>query len=173
VRLSLHGTSASNWPIVPVTDDRWWMRISRWNDNWQGKSKYSEKTCLSAILSTTNPTLPDLHSNPGRRDGKPATNRVSYGTACHSVKTYEGNCGTVPLILNLGTGWRWVVSFTPIEWHGRWAEESSLELGRGRETFAPGGNRIPVVCPVAWSLFWLNYSICRWSVSRNTECPSS
>jgi hypothetical protein len=26
----------------------------RWNENWQGKPKYSEKTCTSATLSTTN-----------------------------------------------------------------------------------------------------------------------
>jgi hypothetical protein len=32
-------------------------------------------------LSTTNPTWPDLGSNPGRRGGKPLTNRLSYGTA--------------------------------------------------------------------------------------------
>jgi hypothetical protein len=43
--------------------------------------KYSEKTCPSATLSTTNPTWPDLGSNPGRRGGKPATNRLSYGAA--------------------------------------------------------------------------------------------
>jgi hypothetical protein len=40
-----------------------------------------EKTCPSATLSTTNPTSPDLGSNPGRRGGKPATNRMSYGAA--------------------------------------------------------------------------------------------
>jgi hypothetical protein len=32
-------------------------------------------------MSTTNPTCPDVGSNPGRRGGKPATNRLSYGTA--------------------------------------------------------------------------------------------
>jgi hypothetical protein len=32
-------------------------------------------------LSTTNPTWPNLGSSPGRRDGKLATNRLSYGTA--------------------------------------------------------------------------------------------
>jgi hypothetical protein len=32
-------------------------------------------------LSTTNPTWPDLWSNLGRRSAKPATNRLSYGTA--------------------------------------------------------------------------------------------
>jgi hypothetical protein len=35
----------------------------------------------SATLSTTNPTWSDLGSKPGRRGGKPATNRLSYGTA--------------------------------------------------------------------------------------------
>jgi hypothetical protein len=48
---------------------------------WQGKPKYSEKTCSSATLSTTNPTWRDPGSNPGRRGGKPATNRLSYGVA--------------------------------------------------------------------------------------------
>jgi hypothetical protein len=51
-----------------------------WNDDWQGKPKYSEKTCPSAALSTTNPTCyPE--ANPGRRGGKSATNRLSYGRA--------------------------------------------------------------------------------------------
>jgi hypothetical protein len=30
-----------------------------WNDDWQGKPKYTEKTCTSAMLSTTNPTWSD------------------------------------------------------------------------------------------------------------------
>jgi hypothetical protein len=36
-------------------------------------------------LSTTNPTWPDPGSNPGRRGGKPATNRLSYGAAYTAV----------------------------------------------------------------------------------------
>jgi hypothetical protein len=32
-------------------------------------------------LSTTNPIWPDPGSNPGRRGGKPATNRLSCGAA--------------------------------------------------------------------------------------------
>jgi hypothetical protein len=40
---------------------------SRWNENWQGKPKYWEKTCPSATLSTKNTTWPDLDLNPGRR----------------------------------------------------------------------------------------------------------
>jgi hypothetical protein len=46
------------------------------------ETKYSEKTCPSATLSTTNPTWPDLGSNPGCCSGKPATNLLSYVTAC-------------------------------------------------------------------------------------------
>jgi hypothetical protein len=53
---------------------------SRWNENWLGKPKGSEKTCLSCILSTTNPTWPDLGTNPCRRGGKQATNPLSSGT---------------------------------------------------------------------------------------------
>jgi hypothetical protein len=55
----------------------WEWRI--WWNEWQGKPKYSEKTCHDATLSTTNPTWPDPGLNPGRRGRKPATNRFSYG----------------------------------------------------------------------------------------------
>jgi hypothetical protein len=49
----------------------WWLA---------GKPKYLEETCPSAALSTTNPTCWP-YANQGRRGGKPATNRLSYGTA--------------------------------------------------------------------------------------------
>jgi hypothetical protein len=39
------------------------------------------KTCPSATLSTTNPTWTDPESNPGLRGERPATNRLSHGTA--------------------------------------------------------------------------------------------
>jgi hypothetical protein len=81
VRLWPLGTSATNWPIAPAPDDRRWVWSSRWNENWQAKPKYSVTTCHSTSLSTTNPTWPDSSSNPGRLGGKPATNRLSYGTA--------------------------------------------------------------------------------------------
>jgi hypothetical protein len=80
LRLRPLGTSATIWPIVPAPDDRWWVWSSRWNENWQGKPKYSEKTYPSATLSTTNPTWPDLGSILGRCGGKLVTNRLSYGT---------------------------------------------------------------------------------------------
>jgi hypothetical protein len=69
------GTSATKW-LNTFPGWLWWWRIW-WNEDWQEKPKYSERTCPSATLSTTNPTWPD----PGRRGGKPATNRLSYGAA--------------------------------------------------------------------------------------------
>jgi hypothetical protein len=51
------------WPIVPAPDDRWWWLWSNWwNEDWQGKPKYSEKTCPNATLSTKNPNWPDPSS---------------------------------------------------------------------------------------------------------------
>jgi hypothetical protein len=73
------------WPIVQP-DDRWgWLWSNWWNGDWQGKPKYSEKTCPSAIVSTTNPTWPDPGANSGRCGGKPATNRLSYDAALRTV----------------------------------------------------------------------------------------
>jgi hypothetical protein len=75
-----------NFGLVIVGRPFWWedgsvfFRSNRWNANWQGKLKCSEKTCPSATMSTTNPTWPDAGSNPGRRCGKPSTNLQSYGT---------------------------------------------------------------------------------------------
>jgi hypothetical protein len=68
----------------------WGWRIIRRNKDWQGKPKYSEKTCPSATLSTTNPTWPDPGFNAGRRGGKPATNRLSYDAAkVHQLVEWE------------------------------------------------------------------------------------
>jgi hypothetical protein len=50
-------------------------------EDWQGKPKYSEKTCPNTTLSTTYLISADPASNPGRRGGKSATNRLSYGAA--------------------------------------------------------------------------------------------
>jgi hypothetical protein len=65
----VHITEATYRPTIPAPDGdgKWWVWSSQWND-WQEKPKYSEKTCPSAALSTTNPTWPDLGSNPGRHE---------------------------------------------------------------------------------------------------------
>jgi hypothetical protein len=52
-------------------DDRWWwVWSSRWNENYQGRLKHSEKTCPSVTLFTTYTTWSDVGSNPGNRGGK-------------------------------------------------------------------------------------------------------
>jgi hypothetical protein len=100
----------------------WGWRI--WWNEWQGKPKYSENTCPDATLSTTNPTWPVPGLNPGRRGGKPATNRFSYGAA--SGKRYMH-----PLYTRLG-GFH--------KRSGRYGEENKL---------TPVGNRTPPLQPAA------------------------
>jgi hypothetical protein len=46
-----------------------------------GGTEVFEENRRSATLSTTNTTRSDLGLNPDHRDGKPATDRLSYGTA--------------------------------------------------------------------------------------------
>jgi hypothetical protein len=59
------------------------VRMENYSVEWRlaGEAEVLEKTCPSATLSTTNSTWPDPGSNPGRRGGKPATNRLSYGAS--------------------------------------------------------------------------------------------
>jgi hypothetical protein len=63
-----------------IDEDDFW---SNWrSEDWQGKPKYSEKTCPSATLSTTKShmTRPGLEPQTAE-GGKPATNRLSYDAA--------------------------------------------------------------------------------------------
>jgi hypothetical protein len=73
----------------------------RWNDTDSGNHNNSEKTCPIATLSTTNPTVKDADAYPGLRCERPATNRLSHGTAniqhygdClpHHALTYDKLC---------------------------------------------------------------------------------
>jgi hypothetical protein len=68
-----------------------WVWSIWWNGNWQRKPKYSEKTCSSSTLSTTNPTCLELGSNQGCRGGQPANNRLSSGTASFLIANASGN----------------------------------------------------------------------------------
>jgi hypothetical protein len=56
-----------------------------WNEIDRGKPTTRKKTCPSATLSTTNPTWTEPGSNAGLRSGRPATNRLSHGTAVIKV----------------------------------------------------------------------------------------
>jgi hypothetical protein len=116
VRLSPLGALAINWPIVTAPDERWWMWSSLWNENLQGKLKYSENTCPNATLSTTNPTWPDPGSNPGRRGGKLATNRLSYGMALWESKWQKVGENCIMRSLYLSSGMNKAISWGKLGW---------------------------------------------------------
>jgi hypothetical protein len=49
------------WPIVPAPDDRWGrLWSSWWNEDWQGKPKYSEKTRPAPLLHKSSQMVPIL-----------------------------------------------------------------------------------------------------------------
>jgi hypothetical protein len=60
----------------------------RWNDTDREKRRTLRKTCPSATLSTTNPTFIEQGANSGLRGERPATNRLSHGTARGSAYSY-------------------------------------------------------------------------------------
>jgi hypothetical protein len=65
-----------------IDEDDFWSNW--WNEYWQGKPKYSEKTYPSATLSTTKSTWQTRSRTPNRSGGKPATNHLNYGAAFFS-----------------------------------------------------------------------------------------
>jgi hypothetical protein len=61
----------------------------RWNDTLTGENRRTRRrSCQSASLSTTNSTRIDPGRNPGFRGERPATNRLSHGTALGSPYSY-------------------------------------------------------------------------------------
>jgi hypothetical protein len=72
-------TAATNMPILPAPDEYANGEIGEMMF-WQGKHKYSEKIAPVPLCPPQTPhACPD--AKPARRGGKPATNRLSYGTA--------------------------------------------------------------------------------------------
>jgi hypothetical protein len=64
-----------------------------------GETEVLGENCPSATLSTTNPTWTDQGSKPGRRDGKPATNHLSYGTACSTHLKHSATLAMIDLFI--------------------------------------------------------------------------
>jgi hypothetical protein len=61
-------------------------------------------TCPSATLSIKNSARTDLKSNPGLRGERPATNRLSHGTArnclnCHNLFSPQNNWPVVRALI--------------------------------------------------------------------------
>jgi hypothetical protein len=71
-----------------------------------GETEVLGENLPSATLSTTNPTWIDPGANPGLRGERPATNRLSHGTAFWrtTIAIFHHNlCGMFPCILYLFT----------------------------------------------------------------------
>jgi hypothetical protein len=71
---------------------RIWDGERRWNDTDRGR----RKTCPSVTKSTINPTWIDLAANPDICGERPATNRLSHGTA--HIMGYAQRLSNVPHI---------------------------------------------------------------------------
>jgi hypothetical protein len=56
-----------------------------------GETEVLGENLLSAILSTTSPTWIDPGANPGLRGERPATNRLSHGTALNAFEVMKIN----------------------------------------------------------------------------------
>jgi hypothetical protein len=56
-----------------------------WNDTDRGNRSTGRDTCPSATLSITDSTWTGLGANPGLGGEKPATNRLSHGTALNRI----------------------------------------------------------------------------------------
>jgi len=70
------------------------------------------------------------------------------------METLEGSRGTVPYILNLGTRWRLVISFT-IRIGGLVGPRAGLDTVDKKKNPVAGGNRTRVFQLVAYSLYWV------------------
>jgi hypothetical protein len=72
------GTSATEWPIVPAPGDYDDGEILvEWR--FSGETEVLGENLPQRHCVHQKSHLPDPDSNPGRRCGKPATNRLSYG----------------------------------------------------------------------------------------------
>jgi hypothetical protein len=83
--LSSLGAPVTTGPIILAPDDDddddddgRCVQSSWWNENWQGKPKYSRKTCPSNTLPITNPTCLDLEPNASCCSRKMATKIVTF-----------------------------------------------------------------------------------------------
>jgi hypothetical protein len=81
INLGHFGLKSRTRRLTMLTDVFHGISYRKMSPHQKGSAANFENSCPSATLSTTNPTWPDPGSNPGRRDGKPATNRLSYGGA--------------------------------------------------------------------------------------------
>jgi hypothetical protein len=97
VPLAWRGTESAWYACHHLGTNPWWSMIMNVVQSMEwvaGEQKYSENTCTSASLFTTNPTWPDSGSNTDRRVRKPVTNRQRYSTALRFTlqPVYQNKC---------------------------------------------------------------------------------
>jgi hypothetical protein len=89
--LGPRGTATITWPLVPVPGD-----CEDGEVGWQGKPKYSEKTCPDAILSTTDPTC----QTPARtRAAAVGSQRLTASAMTRPYKCFNQLCYPLPQYL--------------------------------------------------------------------------
>jgi hypothetical protein len=92
------GTSATNLPIVPALDGSCsWMWGSRWNENWQTKAKYSEKTCPSATLS---PQIPHDLTWARTRSAEVGSRRLTAWAVARPIRDLSGFWRVLTMVYN-------------------------------------------------------------------------
>ena len=86
----------------PITDFTFFQVMEhRWNEIDRGNQSTRGKTCASVTLPTINPTSTEAGSNPRLHGGRPATNRLSHGTAITAnVKSVTSKCGDLHVQLD-------------------------------------------------------------------------
>jgi hypothetical protein len=87
VQLGPLGTAATNRPIVPAPGDYDAGEIGGMIGRGNRSTRRKPATVPLCPRQTPH-ACPD--ANPGRRGGKPASNRLSYGTAKDSVRKEKG-----------------------------------------------------------------------------------
>jgi hypothetical protein len=104
---------------------------------WENRSS-RRKTCLSATLSTTNPTWTDPGSNPGLRGGRPTTNRLNHGSAKFmSLRVTHKSHARVTL-----TSWKFDFLFLKSKWRNASIGQSDAAVG----LYSGGPSLMPAAC---------------------------
>jgi hypothetical protein len=101
------GTSATNWPIVPAPGD---YEDGEFGGMMVGRENRSTRRKCAPVPFVHHKSYVNWSgANPGRRGGKPATNRFSYGTAIFTLLVRCISVNTVTIICYF--------LILPISWH--------------------------------------------------------
>jgi hypothetical protein len=89
-------------------------------DTRYAHGQFTRTCCLASMLTReaadsneTRHIRTRLQSVTSERHYRFLLNKKDKVFPVHAMKTYRGRRGTAPLVLNIGTRWRWVVNFMP------------------------------------------------------------